>query len=298
MKVYDIITERILAALDKGIIPWRKPWRTKGASGVGPTNLVSKKAYRGINVFLLASAGFDSPYWLTYNQAKKLGGNVRKGEKSTPVIFWQFKEREDENGKKRNIPILRYYSVFNVRQCEGLESKIPATINDEPRDTVETIAICESVVKNLENPPTIIEECGSDRCCYSPLNDTIYMDNRQYFESAEAYYATLFHELGHASGHDSRLARDLGGRFGGKAYAREELIAEFSAAFVCGTVGIDTPTLQENTVAYIASWKRKLTDDPQCAIVAAGAAQKAADWILGTSWGESETEEVIEEAMA
>lgn len=278
MTVYEIVTDKIVKQLEAGTIPWRKPW-TGGAQGM-PKNLVSGKPYRGINVMLLGLAGFNSPYWLTFNQCKQLGGKVKTGETATMVVFFKplKKKEKDKDGveKDKTIPMLRYYKVFNTDQTEGL--KVPEM------DTVETfehdrIEACEKVVSGMPKPPTI--EHGRGRASYSPSSDTVCMPNKENFETAEGYYCTLFHELVHSTGHDSRLNRKTVGvaNFGNKDYSKEELIAEMGAAFLSAFTGIDTAT-QENSSAYIANWIGVLRGDSRLAVTAASAGQKASDYIL------------------
>src|ERR1700722_11401156 len=195
--VYQIVTERIIGLLESGTVPWHRPW--KGGSQA-PQNFVSRKAYRGINVFLLNAAGFASPFWLTFKQVQLLNARVKKGEKSFPVVFWKIFE-EAENGETRKIPFLRYHSVFNVAQCEGITVPAPLVANGE----FHPIKKCEDVVADMPYRPAILH--SGTRACYSPLEDTVSMPEAKLFESSEAYYGTLFHELTHAPGHVSRLNR-------------------------------------------------------------------------------------------
>lgn len=280
VNVYEVVTERILAALEKGVAPWRKPWRS-GPQGM-PKNLISGKEYRGVNVFLLGVAPFASPYWLTFRQAKERGGNVRKGERGTPVVFYKtYEGKPGADGEKDRRFVLRYYTVFNVEQCEGLRD-VPATPG-ETRTAHERIAACETVVRRYSGPdygPRI--ETGS-LACYRPLTDAITMPPLESFAVREEYYSTLFHELAHSTGAKHRLDRDgiTGGTtFGDHAYSFEELIAECGAAFLCGETGIDAITL-DNSAAYLANWSRKLKSEPTWIVKAASAAAKAADLILG-----------------
>ena len=279
MDVYGIITERILDQLEKGVVPWRKPWTT---AGVVPTNLVSKKEYRGINVWVLMSQNYGSPYWVTYNQAKKLKGHVKAGEKGTPVVFWKWIEKEEkdkETGEKKTkrFPFLRYYTVFNVEQTEGIdESKIPQVEKKE----IDPIECCESVVEGMPNRPHIIHGGGS--ASYSPMLDTVQMPQRNQFHSAEGYYCTLFHELSHSTGHESRLNRktiNVTASYGSEDYSKEELVAEMSAAFLSGHCGIENEVI-DNNAAYIAGWMKAIADDKKLVVMAAAQAQKSADYIL------------------
>jgi antirestriction protein ArdC len=275
--VYQIITDRLLAILEAGTVPWRKPWNY--GSERGPLNLVSKKHYQGINCFLLACTSFGSPYWLTFRQAQNLGGSVRKGAKGHPVIFWKMYEKEDstaEDGKKR-LPVLRYYTVFNVEQCEGVTVPAPDETTWHDHNPIEE---AENVILFMPNRPTV--EIGGIKACYSPSLDLVRVPEIFRYQQAEEYYSTFFHELAHSTGHESRLNREgVTGQhfFGDAVYSREELVAEMCAAFLCGQTGIENSTIQ-NSAAYLQSWIRTLRGDKKLAIVAAAQAQKAADYIL------------------
>jgi antirestriction protein ArdC len=275
--VYQIITEQIIRQLEQGVAPWRKPWRAEL-----PLNLISGKPYRGLNVFLLASQGYASRYWLTLNQANKLGGRVKKGEHSTLVMFWHIGEerkvRSADGSERKQTPfLLRYYRVFNVCQTEGIADKLGLG-NYSSR--VPSLEQCESIVFSMPNRPAIEK---SDRAWYRPSADKVGMPGRELFHSSEDYYSTLFHELTHSTGHASRIGREgieqLNG-FGSESYSREELIAEMGAAMLCGFAGISPHTL-ENSAAYLQSWLRVLKSDSRMVVMAASAAQKAADYILG-----------------
>lgn len=274
IKVEEIITERIVNSLKTGIIPWRRPWWTHGA----PRSIVSGKEYRGINVFLLSMAGFSDPRFLTYKQAQAKGGNVKKGERGFPVVFYKIIESKTEVDKKGNpkkFPMLRYYTVFNVSQIEGIDfPPLPALKKSE----ISPIEACERVVNEMPNAPEI--DWNSNQASYSAAKDKVSMPPREQFEKAEEVYSTLFHELVHSTGHKSRLARGLEQNgLGSGSYAREELIAEMGAAFLCGHCQIETQTL-DNSAAYIATWLKRLKDDPRLVISAGSKAQAAADYIL------------------
>jgi len=275
--VYQIVTDRILAMLEAGTVPWRKPW--KGGARAWPTNHASRKEYRGINVFLLgmASAQYRTSEFLTFKQALDRKSPVRKGEKGYPVIFWNWIEKKTAEGKADRIPVLRYYTVFNVDQCDGLAPhKLPTDVVLAPH---ERIAACETIVRAMPDAPAIRE--GGSRACYSPDTDRVSVPAIGAFTTPEEYYSTLFHELSHATGHKKRLGRDMSAvTFGDHAYSKEELVAEFSAAMLSGVAGISPVTL-DNSAAYIAHWSQRLRDDRKLVVQAAGAAQKAADWILG-----------------
>ncbi|MDA2937173.1 zincin-like metallopeptidase domain-containing protein [Acidobacteria bacterium AH-259-A15] len=279
MNVYEIITDRILEKLEQGTVPWHQPW-----SQEMPKNLVSKKAYRGINVFLLGSTGYANPYWLTFRQTKPLGGHIRRGEKSTPVIFWKIYKKDtgevDKNGESivRRMPVLRYYNTFNVQQCEGIpEDKIPPLEN--ARD-FHPIKEAEKTVQGMPQCPKI--EYREARAFYRPSVDTVNMPQPEAFTSDEEFYSTLFHELTHSTGHQSRLGRldtDNLAPFGSRDYSQEELVAEMGSAFLCGHCGI-VDRIIDNSSAYIAGWLQRLRSDEKLIVIAAAQAQKAADFIL------------------
>jgi antirestriction protein ArdC len=276
-KIYTMITEKIQEELEKGNVPWRKPWA--GLEGM-PKNMVSKKEYRGINIFLLACQTYVSPYWLTLKQANDLGGKVKKGEKSTPVIFWNWvKKVNEETGKVDKIPFLRYYRVFNLEQCEGIESPDLPIVNN-PFSPLEQ---CETVAKNMPKKPEIVHE--RQIACYNPVSDKVNMPRPETFDGNSEYYSTLFHELTHSTGHKDRFNRPEMGTsfFGSHDYSKEELTAEMGAAFLCGFCGIETSTI-ENSAAYIRGWLTKLRSDAKMVIQAAAKAQKAVDYILNRKY--------------
>jgi len=269
---YQDVTDRILAKMDDGELPpWCRTWTTAGA----PKNLSSGKAYRGINVFLLLLQPFSSPYWVTFKQAKDKGGSVRKGEKGTRILFWKILNKEKE-GKETSFPLLRTYTVFNTDQCEGLD--VPAVEGCSNSD--DPIPDCEAIVAGYPLPRP---ERQKGKPSYAPFLDTVRMPRMDEFTGAEEYYSTLFHELAHSTGHVDRLDRDLMKvpEFGSADYSREELVAEFSASFLCAAGGISPRTI-DNQAAYLAGWRKKLKADPKMVIYAAQRAQKAAEYILGT----------------
>jgi antirestriction protein ArdC len=278
--VYEQITERIIAMLQTGTVPWRKPWNVQ--TGL-PRNLVTKKGYRGINIFLLHAMSYESAYWLTFRQAQQLGGTVRKGEKACPVVFWKQLEVEDkESHEIEKIPMLRFYYVFNTAQVDGLKN-IPATVATPA--TVSTTA--EEIVALMPKRPEI--KHGLAKAFYSPSADIVAMPDRARFDTEAGYFATLFHELTHASGHKSRLNRQTlteSAGFGSNPYCREELIAEMGAAFLCGQAGI-AENILENSAAYVQNWLEQLQNDKKLIVQAAAQAQKAADFILGTKFNEA-----------
>lgn len=293
--VYAIVTDRIVNLLETGVVPWRQPWASVGV----PKNLASGKPYRGVNVFLLSSASYSSPYWLTYKQAQERGGHVRKGERGFPVVYWHWFDRGDgdapdaddvstdrsdslttRNGRFKSARcMVRYYTVFNATQCDGVEFPSVGL-----REVFDPIPECERIADGMPNRPRI--ESGGDRAFYAPATDYVRMPERFQFRSGEAYYETLFHELTHATAHPTRCNRktnlDEWKPFGSADYSREELVAEMGAAFLCNAAGIADRTV-DNSAAYVAGWLKKLRDDKRCVVIAAAQAQKAADYILHTA---------------
>lgn len=284
--VYEIITERILEKLEAGTVPWHKPWSAGGC----PRNLISGKEYRGVNIFLLGCQGFSSPYWLTFKQAKALGGSVRKGQRGTPCILWKWLARKNENTETgetetKPIPLVRYYNVFNVEQCDGLTHKRLEAKHDEPAP-FNPIESAEAIVSGYPEPPTIAHD-GRGAAYYRPVNDSIHMPKQETFDSEEHYYGTLFHEMAHSTGHESRLARP--GitdhiRHGSHEYSQEELVAEMGAAFLAAEAGIDAEGLMDNSAAYVASWLKALRNDKKLVVFAGAQAQRAVDHILDRSF--------------
>lgn len=286
----------LIAAIEKtGLLPWKKTWRGKMRYN---RNTKSNSVYRGINQFVTTMVGmansYNSPYWLTYKQAQELGGTVKRGEKGTPIVYWCFKETLQENGevKKSGFPIC--YTVFNLDQTDKvkLPKHVLEQVETDKAGNIEfsPIAEAETIVANMRNRPEIIH--GGTVACYSPKRDKVCMPKPETFEKEEAYYSTLFHELGHATGHRDRLNRkeivELDG-FGSHNYSKEELVAEMTAAFLCGDCGI-VQEVVENSAAYIKHWLKALEDHPKMLVEAASKAQKAADYILGEKEQEEETE--------
>ncbi len=288
--VYQVITDRITQQLEKGVIPWRKPWKDVGT----PKNLVSKKSYRGINIFILMSASYHSPWWLSFKQVKDLGGRVKAGEKGWPVVFWRRISKEDVNGAGEKVDksfmMLRYYTVFNVEQTTGLEGKIP---QPEVLRESKPIDVCEKIVAGMPLRPEI--KADGNRAFYALTHDYVGMPHREQFESDEAYYKTLFHELVHSTGAEKRLGRFKNdatqGMFGSESYSQEELVAEMGAAFLTGVAGIETAADMTNSAAYIQNWLTRLKDDRKLIVMAAAQAQKAADYIQGVKWEDKKDEE-------
>jgi len=294
MKVEEIITDRIVKMLEGGTVPWYKPWGNRqNGRYPSPRNAITKRHYRGINVFMLASQSYGSPYWLTYKEALHLGGHVRQGEHGTPIVFWKWLsrdvEKDDGTIAERHFPMLRYYTVFNAEQTEGC--RLPADANDGtiPEPAFNPIEACEAVYANMPNRPSLehgatmaITRGNRFEAYYSVGSDTVVMPRRQAFDSPEFYYSVLYHELTHSTGAGRRLNRptlNQALRFGDTNYSKEELVAEMGAAFLAGHIGIEQVALTNNA-AYLASWIRTLKGDARLVIQAAAAAQKAVDFIV------------------
>ena len=277
-KAYEVIADRIISALDSGVVPWRKPWNLQ--PGMRPQNAVSKRPYTGINAMILGLSGYSDTRWLTFKNAKVLGGHVRKGEKGTQIIFWKRYEREVENNSGEMEPkvfmVLKYYTVFNVQQCDGLD--LPPI---ETPTEFDPIATAEAIIANMPNRPSMAHD-GGDRAYYVPALDSIHLPPRTAFADGGEYYSTAFHELGHSTGHESRLNRhelETGiAAFGSPVYSREELAAEFASAFLCNEAGIENTV--QNSTAYIQGWAKAINRDKKLVIVAASQGQKAAGFIL------------------
>ena len=280
---YSEITNAIIADLEKGVRPWVKPWEGSGAIPCRPLRITGEP-YRGINVLLLWSAthqqGFQSAYWLTFQQALHQGGHIRKGEKSTTVVFsgTLTKTEQDDKGEEQEkvIPFLKAYSVFNIDQTEGLSEKYRAPAAKAP--TVRENARHENADRFIANTNAEISH-GCDRACYSPLEDRIYMPNIERFKDSDSFYAVLLHELTHYTMREGRCPRNFRSSIHGTAnYAREELIAELGAAFLCADLQISL-TPRPDHADYIANWLEVLRNDKRAIFHAAATAQRAADFL-------------------
>ena len=274
--LYEVVTQKIIDRLEAGVVPWQKPWKNSGGM---PSNLITKRPYNGINFWLLLSLNYTSPFYLTFEQVKSLNGNVRKGEKSTMVVFWKILESEDKSGEIKKTPFLRYYNVFNLTQTEGIDpTKIPDT---EPFEhDFNPIGAADAIIHKWSDCPKI--EWGKDHAYYAPGLDMVGMPDQRTFFCDEQVYSTLFHELTHSTGHNRRLGRHekiKDHQFGSQDYSQEELVAEMGAAYLCGITNIEQETI-ENNAAYIKSWIRTFKDDPKVLVLAAAQAQKAVDYIL------------------
>jgi antirestriction protein ArdC len=279
--VYQIITDQIIAQLDNGVVPWRKPWNGQEM----PSNYVSKKSYRGINTFLLGLSRYNSSKWITFKQATQLKARVRKGEKSSMVVFYKPFTDRDKIGTPEEDKIagfmLRYYRVFNTEQVDGLPKQEAIDLDKFEHNPIER---CELIINNMPSAPKLV--FNEQRAYYKPLIDTVNMPRLDSFPILEEYYSTLFHEFAHSTGHKSRLDRKGVAElnpFGSHNYTREELIAEMTASMLCGITGIDNITLS-NSVSYLDNWRRRISKDVKLIITAAAQAQKAADCIQGITF--------------
>lgn len=276
--VYEMVTERIIAELEKGVIPWEKPW-----TGVrsGAYNRVSKRPYSLLNQMLLKHTG----EYATYKQWQDLGGQVKKGEKSEIVVFWKIFEAEETNkdtGEKetKKIPLLRYYNVFHISQVEGVEPLAPEQLNDE----VEPIEEADKIITDYITREHIeFTECRSNEAYYSPSSDRVVVPMKGQYKVINEYYSTTFHELTHSTGHKSRLNRLETGAvaaFGGTEYSKEELVAEIGSASLMNLLGIETVKTFRNSAAYIQSWLQVLRNDNKFIVSASSKAEKAVNYIL------------------
>ena len=275
-KVYEIVTDRIIEELEKGVIPWRKPWT--GGRG-GAYNRISRKPYSLINQMLLQHSG----EYATFKQWQALGGKVRKGEKSEIVVFWKMIETEtfksDGTPEKKTVPMLRYYSVFHVSQIEGVEPL------EKPFEDVEPIEAADKIIVDyVSREGLTFVETVTDEAYYSPSRDMVQVPCKEQYGAIAEYYSTTFHELTHSTGHAKRLNRLTTGikaGFGGEEYSKEELTAEIGAASLLNHLGIETPDSFRNSAAYIQSWLKALRGDARMIVTAASRAEKAVAYILG-----------------
>lgn len=271
MDIYAAVTDRIIAQLDQGIIPWQKPWIASNQAVSHTTG----KPYSLLNQMLLGKPG----EYLTFSQCQKEGGKVKKGAKSQIVVFWKWIETEDEEThEKKEVPFLRYYNVFHVDQCEGIAAKhaTPIQANIKPDEEAERIISSYLTISGV----TLCHQEG-DRAFYSPSSDTVTTPLLKQFSDVAEYYSTAFHELTHSTGHISRLNRlEKTAFFGSESYSKEELIAEIGSAALVNHCGLETASSICNSAAYIQSWLKVLRSDKRFIVSASGKAEKAVDLIL------------------
>jgi antirestriction protein ArdC len=301
VNLYDEVTRRIIAELEAGRLPWVQPWGQAGGSHTGlPRNALSGRSYSGVNILLLWGAviahGYPTQGWLTFRQAFEAGGCVRKGERGTMIVhadrFIPEAEKARLRGARegegkgegdratlpgddahapRSVPFLKRFTVFNVAQSDGLRAGLGGDL--PPLPECEIVPVAEHLIA----ASGVDVRIGGARAFYAPALDFVQVPPQPAFFHQIDYYRTCLHELTHATGHASRLGRDLGGGFGSKAYAREELVAELGSAFLCAALGI-VPTVRH--ADYVGSWLEVLREDNRAIFRAASAASKAADWLL------------------
>lgn len=285
--VYQMVTDRVIEQMHQGIIPWHQPW----VGVAGAINYVSRKPYSQLNQFLLGKEG----EWLTFKQVKDCGGSVKKGVKASFVVFYQMTVKkvevdvENENGevekqeREKQIPVLRYYNVFHIDDCEGIESKNKQTEQGEQLQPVERAEKVINGYVQREGLKFHNQQPSAD-AYYRPSTDTVVVPMLKQYEIVEEYYSTTFHELTHSTMHPDRCNRKADMKtaaFGGEDYSREELVAELGSAMLCKQVGIDCEKAFKNSVAYIQSWMKALKNDNKAIVWAAARAEKAAKYIMG-----------------
>lgn len=287
-KICEMVTNRLIEEMEKGIIPWERPWH----GGDGAISHSTGKPYSLLNQFILARGG----EYITFNQCKAEGGKVKKGAKSMPVVFWKQIVVEDTDPttgekKQKRIPMLRYYSVFHIDDCEGIKAKYT---DEAPRQHPDPDAEAEAIIIDYQTREkmTINRTEASNRAFYSPSRDYVTVPCIEQYEAPAEYYSTLFHEITHSTGHSSRLARFEGSAknaaFGSTEYSKEELIAEIGAATLVNHCGLETRSSFRNSAAYLQSWLEALRNDPTMIIAAAGKAEKAVNYILNVETARAE----------
>lgn len=292
--VYQMVTDRVLEQIEQGIIPWHKPWNAATLSEDAlAISYTSRKPYSFLNQMLLGRNG----EWLTFNQVKERGGNIKKGAHAGIVVFYKkiqvkkTKRVKDAEGNEfdkevsSTIPVLKHYPVFHIDDCEGIESKIK--VEEKPKESkVQPIKRAEKIVKDYLKAQPLLKlhnDRPSNRAYYTPMWDEITVPMLSQYKEKEEYYSTLFHEMVHSTGHSTRLNREegMGNKFASHAYSREELVAELGSAMLCTNIKIDTEVAFKNSVAYIKGWASKLKEDTKAIVWAASRAEKAARYILG-----------------
>jgi antirestriction protein ArdC len=278
--VYETVTNKVLEMMEAHGANWINPFARKGKA-LQPHNIISKKPYRGINHMMLMWSPYETSAWGTFKQWNEKGCSVHKGEKATPIVFWQFIEKEDDKGQKVTIPFLRQYYAFNVAQVEGDFAERLLTCTDNGTGA-EDIAAAEDFFRQI---PADVHHTSTGRAYYNPMNDFISMPSKDVFEdtptstATESYYSTLSHELTHWTGHTSRLDRLTKSRFGDESYAREELVAEIGAALLCAHLEISSSPRPDHA-QYLNGWMKALSDHKKEFVSAAAAASKAVDFVI------------------
>lgn len=280
--IYQEVTNRIIAELEEGRVPWVQPWEGAKVSLGLPRNALTGRYYSGINILVLwcevIEKGFASQHWLTFRQALEMGGNVRKGERGTTVCYAdrfipkvEIERAAEEGNDPRAIAFLKRFTVLNAAQCDGLPDRF--SVETEPMPEREIVPHAENLIAATGADFRV----GGNRAYYVPSCDYIQVPPQPTFFDQINYYRTCFHELAHWTGAPHRLTRDLSTAFGSNSYAREELIAEMASAFVCATLGI-VPTVRH--ADYLGSWLEALREDSHAIFRAASQASKAAEFIL------------------
>lgn len=273
--VYEMVTNRIIEQLEKGMIPWQKPW---SGSNKGAYNRISNKPYSLLNQMTLAHTG----EYATFKQWTDLGGHIRKGEKAEQIVFWKLQpiEEENEDGEKviRQIPILKYFNVFHISQVDGVEPKSINLNELQPIEEAERIK-----TEYMKREHIKILEKVTDKAFYSPSLDYIQIPCKEQYQNIEEFYSTLFHEMTHSTGHKVRLDREDVKDcvyFGSENYSKEELCAELGSAFLINKLGIESSKSFNNSTAYIQSWLKVLKNDTHFIVSASSRAEKAVNYIL------------------
>ena len=300
--VYTRVTERIIADLEQGVRTWLKPWHSEHAAGRITRPLRHNGTpYRGINILLLwgeaLAKGYAAPIWMTFKQAQELGGHVRKGEHGSLVVYANRITKTETNDAgedtEREIPFMKGYTVFNVEQVDGL----PAHYYAQPVNPLPLSERIEAADAFMKATGATIHH-GGNSAFYAPARDVVQLPPFEAFKDKESYYATALHELTHWTKHKDRLERDFSAkRFGDTGYAREELVAELGAAFLCADLGI-TPDIRDDHAAYLGHWLNVLKEDKRAIFSAAAHAQRAADYLKGLQPDSQQQEEAQEEESA
>jgi antirestriction protein ArdC len=299
--VYTRVTERIISDLEQGVRTWLKPWSVEHAAGrISRPLRHNGTPYRGMNILLLwgeaVAKGYAAPIWMTYKQAQEIGGQVRKGEHGSLVVYANSITRTETNDKgediEREIPFMKGYTVFNVEQVDGL----PAHYYARPENPLPLSQRIENADRFMTATGAVINH-GGNMAFYAPARDVIQLPPFEAFKDKESYYATALHELTHWTRHEKRLSRDFGRqKFGDEGYAREELVAELGAAFLCADLGI-TPEIRDDHAAYLGHWLKVLKEDKRAIFSAAAHAQRAADYLCSLQPKTQQPEE-LESAAA
>lgn len=281
--IYQMVTDRIIEQLEKGIIPWQKPWTGLGVADGGAINYTSRRAYSFLNQMLLGKGG----EYLTFKQIKENGGSIKKGAKAKIVVFFKMvgmEEEKDGEKKQKLVPMLRYYHVFHLDDTTGIESKIKE--GEKPENVHEPIDFAEEVINGYVDREQTLKfqnDKPTDRAFYSPSFDEVVVPMLSQYAIVEEYYSTTFHELVHTTMKKSRCDREADNKnaaFGSEDYSREELVAELGAAMLCNVAGLESEKAFKNSVAYIQGWLGKLKKDNKAIVWASSRAEKAAKYIM------------------